>query len=575
MNRCLRALCVGLLPVGLLVACSKAPQPIDEGGLLQFVPADTPYAFVSGRRLPEALRERLADHAARQLSAQRAAFREVRQELESGDAAEDLPPELAQALIVADALFAELEGRDTAAKLRELGIEPAPLAAYFGVGLLPAARIEVADAAAVTALLDRIERTAGIASTRGELAGQAYRRIDLGRIDAVLAVTSEHLVAGLLPDALFERDLPMLLGQRLPERSLATEGTLGEINARYGFEGYGEGFIRLDLLFDTLLGQSTGRNAEVIQALGADAVPLSPACLQLSQGLIAEMPRMVLGISTATDDQLAVRGIWESTAAVADYLQRLAAPVPGVGADYNGLVSAGVGVDLPQLRNGIEALMRELIDRGSACEWIDPATLEATIPQLSLVLGPMTAGLKGFNLQIAAVEIDPETLQPKAVEASLLAAVADPRGVLALGSMLDPAIGALEVPMDGTPVDLPVQVLSGQPTPPLKVAIKDRLLLFMTDGAAVDSAALLGMPAPDPALLLAVDYGVSQLVDVLAAVLDHAGERLAREGEPELAAQLRDQLAEFRLQAELFERLRVQVYASAEGLVMDQEMLLR
>ena len=44
--------------LALLVACEKAPEPPADG-LLQHVPADTPYAFVTSKLLPEDLRDRL------------------------------------------------------------------------------------------------------------------------------------------------------------------------------------------------------------------------------------------------------------------------------------------------------------------------------------------------------------------------------------------------------------------------------------------------------------------------------------------------------------------------------------
>jgi hypothetical protein len=571
----MRTFAAALLPLGLLVACSEPPEPVDDGGLLQFVPADTPYAFVSGRHLPEALRGRLADHAARQLSVQRAALTEVRKELEADPQQVNLSPAVAQFFAVADALLAEFEGRDTAVKLRELGLEPTPLAVYYGIGLLPAARIEIADADAFNALLDRVEKKSGVAAEPGVSAGQAYRRIDLGVVDVVLAVTPEYLVLGLLPDALFGRELPLLLGQRSPASSLEDQGVIAEIAARHGFEGYGEGFVKLDLLADTLLGRADGRNAEVMRALGAEAVPLPAGCLQLMRGMVAGMPRMVVGISAADTDRLAIRGIWESSEQVATYLRRLATPVPGLGAEYNGLMSIGVGVDIPELRNGIAALLRALIDKGQGCEWVDPATLEAAIPQLSLVLGPMTAGIRGFNVQIADVEIDPVTLLPSAIEASVLAAVDDPRGVFALGAMLDPALAAVEVPNDGTPVDLPAGLIPDASTPPLKVAMQDKALLVMTDAAAMNSGALFTAPTGVPAPLFAVDYGVAQLVEVLDKILERAGAQLTDQGEVELAAQLRAQMHDFKLQAEVFDRLRVSLYASDQGLVLDQSMQLR
>jgi hypothetical protein len=576
MRSIFKGLTLGLLVPVLLAACSEEPVPPDGSGLLDFVPAETPYVFVSSRRLPQPIGERLADHAARQLAMQRVAFEQILQELEREQPDVDLPPEALRGFAVVDAVLAEFEGRDTAAKLRELGIEPLPRAVYFGIGILPAARIEILDPVAVEQLFERIEQRAGVVTLRGELAGQSYRRIDLGRVDAVLAITPDELIAGLLPDALFERELPLLLGQVAPNESLRPTGIIGRDIEQYGFAGYGEGFVRVDSLIGALLGRSSGLNADVMQALDAEALPASPACRQLVEGLASGMPRMVVGVSEAAGQRLAVRGIWETTDNVSRYLQPLAAPVPGVGSDYEGLLAVGMGIDLLQLRTALEALLRHVVTQGRDCEWVEPAAIEAAIPQLSLFLGPMTAGIRGFNLQLVDVEFDQQTLQPRSIAASLLAAVDDPRGVLALGAMFNPALGALEVPTDGTPVDLPADLIGEQTTPPLRVAIKDRALLLLAgDPGAVDSQALFSGPLVEPAPLFSIDYGVSQLVDALGGVLEQTASRLAAEGDSETANQLLAQRDDFRLQAELFDRFRVSLYANGQGLVMDQVMELR
>jgi len=565
-----------LLPLFiLLIACGEEPgrQRID---LLQQVPADTPYVFVTSRPLPDGLRERLAEHYARQLSAQSATVAHLRAQVAAAEQTAPATFRVGRLLDVLEALFAELEGRNTAAGLRELGIEPVPRSVFYGIGLLPAVRLEVADADRFEALLDRIEQRAGGGALHAELNGQAYRRIDLGGVDAVLAMTGRQMVAGLLPDALFERDLPLLLGRQPPDESLDAAGDVQALIERHGFTGQGEGFVRLDRLVATLMGKDQGRNADLLRALGAAPPPFSDACMRMTEELVAGMPRWVVGVTEADETRLAARGIWESSPAVAGYLQKLAAPVPGVGAAYDGLLAVGLGLDLPQLRNAVDALLRQVIAAGSDCEWVDPASLQAVIPQLNLALGPMTAGIKGFNLQIADLDIDPASLRPARVRAGLLAAVDDPRGILALGAMFNPALAALEIPNDGSLVDLPVgSGLDGQ-TPPMKVAIKDKALLLLAGADAANLAGpLLNAVAPTPAPLFAVDYGVFRLVQHLGAALDATASRLSREGEDEMAQELRDQLQDFRRQAELFDRLRISVHASPEGLVVDQVMELR
>lgn len=564
-----------LLPALLITGCSQEPEEVADS-LLRHVPADTTYVFVADRHLPQGLRERLADQSAAQLAVQGEGFRRLRADIEASPDAAPMALQARQFLDVLQAFFSEVEGRDTAASLRELGIEPVTRSVFYGIGLLPAVRIEIADAQRLNAMIDRVEQRAGVQAMRAELGGQAYRRIDLGAVDAVIAVSQGYAVAGLLADSLFDSDLPLLLGQRAPANDLSSQGEMRALIERHAFSGHGEGYIRLDRLLATLLGKGSGHGAEVMRALGGQPVPVSTACMSLIEDIVGGMPRMVVGVTRADEQQLATRAIWESSPTVASYLQKLAAPVPGVGAPYQGLVAMGLGVDLPQLRNGIEALLRHVADAGAGCEWIDPAALKAVMPQLNLALGPMTAGIKGFNLHLDELQIDPDTLEPRDVRAGLLAAVDDPRGVFALGAMFNPALATLEVPSDGSLVEIPQGLVDEPGAPPLQVAMKDKALVLLAGANPAETLEpLLGAGFSNPSPLFAADYGVRELVERFGGLLDGAVTQLTQQGELEMAEELREQMASFRLQAQLFERLRMSMYANEEGLVIEQVMELR
>ena len=575
MPRYLSQIFLALVVLTLAAACTREPEHTTPD-MLQHVPADTPYVFVAGKQLPDGLRARLADHYASQLAVQRAALLKVRTQLQSSDEAAEVTRETGDYFNVLDALLAEFEGRETAAALRELGIEPVARSVFYGIGILPAVRVEIADAARLNAMLDRVEVRSGLSVAHGQLGEQAYRRIEMGGVDLVLSVTPTHLIAGLLTDALFDRHLPLLLGQQAPAQSLAASGEIEALISRHGFTGYGEGFVKLDDLTAILLGKGDGLNAEVMDALGAEQPALSAGCGVLAETVAAGMPRLVMGITRADDQQMVTRGVWESTPAVAQYLGKLAAPVPGVGGAYDGLFAVGLGIELPQLRNALDALLRQLIAAGSACEWVDRDGLEAIIPQLNLALGPMTAGIKGFNLKVDDVDLDPDTLEPRNVRASLLAAIDDPRGLLALGAMFSPALATLEIPADGSFVDLPRDLGLEDETPPLKVAVRDRALLLL---AGADNAGPAGWPRDSetltPTPLFAIDYGLARLVERYGDLADRAAVQLRSQGETAMAEELTDQMAGFRQQARLFERQRVLLYADAGGLVMEQVMKLR
>lgn len=567
-----------LLLAGLLatlLACSSEPEP---ESLLRHVPADTPYAFVVERHLPDGLRQRMADHYAAQLASQRPLFARFRTQIEqSPDDA--LQARRARVLFdVLDALFAEFEGRDTAAALHELGFEPMTRSLLFGIGPLPALRVEILDPERFSAMLDRVEQRAGVSAQRAESAGQSYRRIDLGAVDLVLAVTQQHLVGGLLADARFDRDLPLLLGQQLPQNSLAASGDMARLIERHDLIGYGEGFVRFDELLAIALGEGSDDARSVMQALGSEPLSVSVGCSRLLHSVVAAVPRLAVGVSAAETQRMAVRGVLESSPAVAARLQQLATSVPGLGSTYDGLFAFGVGIELPALRNAIDGLLRHVAAEGEQCEWVDPAQLQAITPQLNLALGPMTAGIKGFKLLVEDVSIDPQTLAVSDISAGLLAAVDDPRGIFALGAMFNPALATLQVPDDGSFVALPQTPMLDEHAPPVRVAIRERALLLLAGGASDELGDSLGATvaaAAKPGPLLAVDYGVRQLVERFGPVMDQAVSRMKAEGETDLAVELHDQFASFRLQARLFERLRMALRASDQGLVMEQEMLLQ
>lgn len=569
----------GAAALGLLFACSKEVEVEKPGAdLLQFVPADTDYVFVNVKQLPDKLRGRLADFNAAQLSVQRKAVANLRDQMAQDEHASEFVSEGAQVFAVLDALLAEFEGRDTAAKVRELGIEPATRAVFFGVDMLPVLRMEIADAALLNQTLDRVERNAGVSAQRGELNGQSYRRIDAGPVEIVLAIADRHLVAGVMLDERFDSDLPLVLGQQKPAKSLAEQDTLSEMTQRHGFTGYGEGYVRLDHLvaglLDRLQAAQAGGDAAGAQQIAAP--PLSSGCRQLITEMVAGMPRMVVGVTQADDASLATRSVWEATPGVAGHLQKVAAPVPGVGARYEGLLAVGMGLNLPEVRNAVEVLLRNVMESGGQCEWVEPEKIQSVIPNLNLALGPMTAGIRGFNLVLDDVVVDEATMQPLDVRGGLLAAVDDPRGIFALGAMFNPALASLQVPDDGSFVDLQDALGAVGETPPAKVAIRDKSLLLVVGEETEKVAATLTGAAPiTPAPWLAIDYGLRQLIERVGGVMTSVADNMESQGDPDTAMQIREQLTNLQQQSSLFERMHVSMYASDKGLVIDQQMTLR
>ena len=112
-----------LFLLGLVFACSRESEQRARD-LLQHVPADTLYAFVNSKPLPVGLRDKLADHYAARLAAQGQMIAQLRTRMEAADDTAPMARQAGRLFDVLEALFAEFEGRGTAAGIRELGIEP-------------------------------------------------------------------------------------------------------------------------------------------------------------------------------------------------------------------------------------------------------------------------------------------------------------------------------------------------------------------------------------------------------------------------------------------------------------------
>jgi hypothetical protein len=229
------------------------------------------------------------------------------------------------------------------------------------------------------------------------------------------------------------------------------------------------------------------------------------------------------------------------------------------------------------VRNALVALLRALIADSGRCPQIDRAALENAIPTINLALGPLTAGIKGLHLRVADLAIDATGLRPDALSAAVLAAVDDPRGIVALLAMFDPQLRRLELPADGTPVPLttPPGAIAIAGEVPLQIAALDRGLLLLAGPAADRVAAPLREAAPPgPVPLFALDYDLAGIVERIGPGLEDALDQVAIR-EPELADTLRGQLAAYRRQATLMDRVRVRIFADADGMIATQTVTLR
>lgn len=450
------------------VGCSK--QHPDSGlgpdRLLRHVPGDTPYAFAQLESVPRDYVERQLRRAAEALSA---ATRE---------------PPLNETLAP---LVQELMPLLSVESLERAGLSPSLRSIVYGIGLFPAIRIEVRDAAALSAVVDRIVAHLGGPPAQTGAHGKEWR-FERQEFTAVLAITDNELLATLAPTKALAQILPVLFGDRPPVQPL-DEHHLAELAARHGFRPNFLGYIEL---------------AHVVPALEQLLErPLPEPCKEEAARAIARAPRIVFGVNEFSAARIRGGVVLELAPELATKIMKLRVPVPGVAAPLGkAIFSFGAAIDLV---NAVELLRSELhglTDRPHQCAQLDEIYREAQELERQLA-EPLPTWLSALN-GVAGVlhDYDSGAVPPRIQAAGVLSAI-DPVRLLSLVQTYSGFLPNLQLRPDGKPVAVALGPLGAY------VAMEGRLLgLAIGDGAELELVRLMSERpvAEQPLFSFAYDF---------------------------------------------------------------------
>jgi len=334
---------VACTPSGSRDAAQVVADPAMQQ-LLQHIPADTPYAFIGmGSK----------DHGARDFITRiYAPFQKLMPKIEEklgtlGDLG--LPAEKA-ALV--RAVVDELKDKLSAEGLSQLGIDVDGRFALYGIGMLPALRIQLRDPAALQAAIDRVQTAAGVRFPTGKVGDVEYWPIAGGKVEGAVAIVGDQLVAGLAPAAQKDRVLGLLLGSERPERHLGNSEGFRQMLAEHGLARISAGFVDARIIAEAFLGEGDPLNKEILAAIAPDTAArwpgLDDTCKQEIRSLVALAPRMVFGTEQMDGDGFAGKIVVELRRDLAQELMTMRTTVPGLDIEsLRGAVFAlGAGFDM-------------------------------------------------------------------------------------------------------------------------------------------------------------------------------------------------------------------------------------
>jgi hypothetical protein len=415
----------------------------------------------------------------------------------------------AKALKVMDALKAEVAGKDVKGLLDVLGVSTQTHVAFYGIGLVPVLRLELAKPDSLRALVGRLETASGSKIPTGKVGGLDYW-IAGGdkaseKLEVVFAISGKQLVATLAPVKPSDADLRTLFGLDKPKKSLSDDGGLAALNKKMGYLTYGSGYFDSAKLVAVLKAPATPLETSFLTATGNKKPAIDAVCAGEYDQLAAAWPRVSLGYSELAAQHMALRGVLEARADIAKDLQTLRAPMPGLTAGQDAMFDFGLSVNAAKLPD----LANKYADAIAKSPWKCPdlAHLNQSAEQSRTTLtNPGFAGyapmFHGFHALVDKLDMKDD--QPIPDIAAVVAIGSDnPAGLLGMANSL-PGIATLGLKPDGVPKQLP-------PMPNLPVA--EPMFAAMTDKVLAlsigqgEEAKLAGAMKSDAAQQPIVEFG--------------------------------------------------------------------
>jgi hypothetical protein len=564
-----------------LAACDRSKEEeasvsalASTESMLRYVPADSLYVIANVEPLPDALLDKLEPKLDQVLSSYRVLLQHVAvmAAAEAGEDAAD-SPEVSQLTAIADELSAlmSLDG------LRSAGFSRDSTAVMYGNGLLPVIRVSVTDGGLFDAALSRIEEKAGQKMPVASIGESAFRYLQAGTLKVIVANFDTEVVLAAAPASFDDEQLSQLLGLTLPDSSIAETGALQKIANEYGYTDHYVGFVDFQGIVNTVLGgEASGLNADLVALAGDESPELSDVCKAEILSLAGIAPRLVMGYTEITDQQLLSGAVIELRDDIAAGLVPLTAAVPGLGEEYAGLMSFGMSLDIKAARSFYEARLDALDAEPFECELFQEiqAGVVAGRQALNQPVPPMVYDFKGFLAVIDKIEgLDlASNMPPKSVAGRFLLAMDNATALMSLGAMFSPELAALNLEPDGKPARFE--------SPQLQSAF-DAVYLAMSDNAVAMSVGddmdqqlpdMLAAEAEDNGILLSFSMDASRYYAFIAEAMLVAKEDDENPMPPEFQGALNDIMLAF---SGFYDRMSARIRLTGRGVEIDSKITIK
>lgn len=468
----------------------------------------------------------------------------------------------------------EVAGKDVKGLMDLLGVSPQTHGAFFGIGLVPVMRIELAKPDNLRATIGRLETKSGSKLQTGKVGGLDYWSFggEDGKLKVVMAISGKQFVGTVAPAKASDADLKILFGLDKPKKSLADSGDLAALDKKMNYLSYGSGYFDSNKLVAILKAPPTPLETSFLTAMGETKPQIDPVCAGEYGQLAAAWPRASFGYTELSTQRTSLRAVLEARADIAKDLMTLRAPMPGMAAAQNALADFGFSMNLTKLPDLATKYGDATAKAPWKCQGLASLNRDADQTKTSLT-NPGFAGTAAMfhGFHAIADKIEPKDGQSVPDFAGVVAIGTDnPSSLLGLASSAAPGIVNLGLKPDGVAKQLP-------PMPnlpiqaPMFAAMTDKVL-GIAIGAGEDAKlaeAMKSDPAQQP--LLAAG-GRGELYHLLADMMRKSAQGM---GDAEAQQSMQEQAKVMDMYASFIKHVDLTVDLTEQGIELHESVNLQ
>jgi hypothetical protein len=288
------------------------------------------------------------------------------------------------------------------------------------------------------------------------------------------------------------------------------------MNKNKGYTGYGSGMLDIQKLADEILNPDSDTRGFLGPEMNTQINSLDPVCVAEVKSMIAKAPRMTVGTTRLTANELAVRYDLEIESSLASGLAALVSNAPSANKGDH-LFSASLAIKVGKLRSFVLEKATALYESPYQCAKLQQFNDEAgqLVSQLNVPMPPMVNNLLGVRVRVD--DFDP-TLDISEGNGLLAIHVDKPEMFVGMASMLVPGFESLDLANQKEPVRIPSEMLQMEGLDVFALMGDSAIGASIGEQHVKDLGAFMNARPQNNGTFLSVSYDMAKQMKIQAAL---------------------------------------------------------